>query len=97
MNSGWLDRIPVQVREYLYVAAGIVATGLLAWVQDNYTTWSLPVWAVGLIASFLPIIIGYVTTWTRQYGRGKIEADTGEDIFVGEVTESAEPDVPTDG
>jgi hypothetical protein len=90
MLTGWLDRLPAQVRHYLFTAAGLVVTGLLVWAKENYTTWDLPVWLVGILASFLPLLVGYVTTWTQQYGRGKIDVTTDE----GEVSAEIPPASP---
>lgn len=93
MFAGWLDRLPPAVRHALFSAAAVLLTGLLAWFQANYTTLGLPVWALGVIASFLPVVIAAVTNWTKQYG----VSNDGSTVLVTEPVASAPVESPDQG
>jgi hypothetical protein len=65
-----LDWLPASLRHAILVAAGIVFSALIQWVQSDYTNWNLPPAAVALLGFALPMAINYLTPITRQYGLG---------------------------
>ena len=65
-----LDLIPAPLRHSILVAAGIVFSALIQWVQTDYTNWNLPPAAVALLGFALPMALNYLTPLTRQYGIG---------------------------
>lgn len=68
--TGFLDSLPPAMRHALLVASGLLSLCVLNYVEANYTTWNLSVAFTGLIAFALPLVIGYVTPITTQYGAG---------------------------
>lgn len=68
---GILDRLPAGLRHAILVAAGIVFTAIVQWVQVDYTNWGLPVQVVAIIGFAIPMALNYLTPWlTTQYGVG---------------------------
>jgi hypothetical protein len=65
-----LDWLPASLRHAILVAAGIVFSALIQWVQSDYTNWDLPPSVVALLGFALPMAINYLTPITRQYGLG---------------------------
>lgn len=70
-----LDRLPASVRHAILVAAGIVFTALIQWVQTDYTNWGLPAPAVAILGFAIPMAVNYLTPLTRQYGVGSGEGE----------------------
>lgn len=68
--TGWLDVLPPALRHAILVAAGIVCTAVLAWAQTDYTNWSLPPAVIAICGFAIPMLINYLTPFTRQYGVG---------------------------
>jgi hypothetical protein len=81
---GFLDVLPASVRHSILVAAGIVVSALIQWIQTDYTNWGLSPQVVGLLGFAIPMAVNALTPITRQYGVGS--ADTSFDPVV-------EPDV----
>jgi hypothetical protein len=65
-----LDWLPASLRHAILVAAGIVFSALIQWVQSDYTNWDLPPSVVALLGFAIPMVINYLTPITRQYGIG---------------------------
>jgi len=87
--TGWLDRLPTPVRHLLFSAGAILTLAGLNWLQANYTTLNLGPAIEGVIAILLPLVVAYVTPWTRQYGVGSGSVDAP--VLVDPAT-----DVPAD-
>ena len=68
---GILDRLPAGLRHSILVAAGIIFTAVIQYVQTDYTNWGLPPQIVALLGFAIPMALNYFTPWlTTQYGVG---------------------------
>lgn len=73
---GALDCLPASLRHAIYVAAGIILTGLIQWIQADYTNWGLPVQVSAAIGFIIPVALNWLTPWlTTQYGVGSSVVD----------------------
>jgi hypothetical protein len=70
---GFLDRLPAGLRHSILVAAGILVTALIQYIQTDYTNWNLPIQVVGMLGFVIPMALNYLTPWlTTQYGVGSV-------------------------
>jgi len=66
--AGWLDRVPAEVRHLIFACSSVAALALLQWVQAGGVQVPAPLQVV--VAAVVPVLIAYVTPFTRQYGVG---------------------------